>query len=102
MANINTFPPLNYDLIDVNAYMNLSGTKQLDYISSQGCRFRCSFCADPFMYNRGWFGYTPERMVEEIYHLWKKYKFNWICTYFSHNLFHVNFPDTTNFYNLII
>ncbi|NRB84368.1 MAG: B12-binding domain-containing radical SAM protein [Winogradskyella sp.] len=88
MANINTFPPLNYDLIDVNAYMNLSGTKQLDYISSQGCRFRCSFCADPFMYNRGWFGYTPERMVDEIYHLWKKYKFN-----------HVHFQDETFFTN---
>lgn len=88
MENINTFPPLNYDLINVPAYMSLSGQKQLDYISSQGCRFRCSFCADPFMYKRGWFGYTPKRMVDEIQDLWKQYGFN-----------HVHFQDETFFTN---
>ncbi|WP_299136646.1 radical SAM protein [uncultured Tenacibaculum sp.] len=88
MEDINTFPPLNYDLINVPAYMKLSGQKQLDYISSQGCRFRCSFCADPFMYNRGWYGYSPKRMVDELYQLWKQYGFN-----------HVHFQDETFFTN---
>src|ERR1700741_1571680 len=78
MEDINRFPAFNYDLIDVNNYMDLSGRKQLDYISSQGCRFRCSFCADPFMYKRGWYGYSPERMGDEIESLWKKYKFDHI------------------------
>lgn len=86
MQDINGFPAFNYDLIDVPAYMNLSGRKQLDYISSQGCRFRCSFCADPFMYKRGWFGFGPERMGDEIEKLWKKYKFN-----------HIHFQDETFF-----
>ena len=40
MEDINSFPEINYDLIDVSAYMTLGGRKQLDYISSQGCRFR--------------------------------------------------------------
>jgi anaerobic magnesium-protoporphyrin IX monomethyl ester cyclase len=88
MEDINKFPEFNYDLIDVKAYMKLSGRKQLDYISSQGCRFRCSFCADPFMYNRGWYGYSPQRMVDEIESLWKKYQFN-----------HVHFQDETFFTN---
>ncbi|MCC6369578.1 MAG: B12-binding domain-containing radical SAM protein [Bacteroidia bacterium] len=86
MEDINTFPAFNYDLIDVPGYIKLSGRKQLDYISSQGCRFRCSFCADPFMYKRGWYGYSPERMGNEIESLWKKYKFN-----------HVHFQDETFF-----
>lgn len=86
LQDINAFPPVNYSLIDVPAYMRLSGRKQLDYISSQGCRFRCSFCADPFMYKRGWYGYSPERMGQEIESLWKQYRFD-----------HVHFQDETFF-----
>lgn len=88
MVDINAFPAFNYDLIDVNAYMNLSGRKQIDYISSQGCRFRCTFCADPFMYKRGWYGFSAERMGDEIEALWKKYQFK-----------HVHFQDETFFTN---
>ncbi len=88
MVDINQFPAFNYDLIDVPAYIKLSGRKQLDYISSQGCRFRCSFCADPFMYKRGWYGFSAERMGDEIEALWKKYQFE-----------HVHFQDETFFTN---
>lgn len=88
MVDINNFPAFNYDLIDIPAYMKLSGRKQLDYISSQGCRFRCSFCADPFMYKRGWYGFNAERVGDEIEALWKKYKFE-----------HVHFQDETFFTN---
>jgi anaerobic magnesium-protoporphyrin IX monomethyl ester cyclase len=88
MQDINTFPAFNYELIDVPAYMQLSGRKQLDYISSQGCRFRCTFCADPFMYKRGWYGFDPQRMGDEIEALWKKYKFE-----------HIHFQDETFFTN---
>lgn len=49
--------------------------RQLDYISSQGCRFRCNFCADPAVYKRGWYGLAPERMVHEIGELWRRYRF---------------------------
>jgi anaerobic magnesium-protoporphyrin IX monomethyl ester cyclase len=88
MADINSFPAFNYDLIDVKGYMKLSGKNQIDYISSQGCRFRCAFCADPVMYNRGWHGYSAVRIGEEIGQLWKKYKFD-----------HIHFQDETFFTN---
>jgi len=88
MADINTFPPFDYGLIDVPAYMQLSGRKQLDYISSQGCRFRCAFCADPAMYNRGWHGFSPKRIVDEIAALWQQHRFE-----------HVHFQDETFFTN---
>ncbi|HEY6976381.1 MAG TPA: radical SAM protein, partial [Chitinophagaceae bacterium] len=88
LADINSFAPFDYDLIDVKGYKKLSNKNQIDYISSQGCRFRCAFCADPAMYKRGWHGYTAERIGEEIGLLWKKYRFE-----------HVHFQDETFFTN---
>jgi len=88
LTDINSFPAFNYELIDVKGYMKLSGKNQIDYISSQGCRFRCAFCADPVMYNRGWHGYTASRIGEEIGKLWKKYQFA-----------HIHFQDETFFTN---
>ncbi|MCL4300250.1 MAG: B12-binding domain-containing radical SAM protein [Anaerolineae bacterium] len=75
MRDINTFPRHDYSFVSVEDYFKLKGQRQLDYISSQGCRFRCNFCADPAVYNRGWYGYTPERMVGEIANLWRRYHF---------------------------
>jgi radical SAM superfamily enzyme YgiQ (UPF0313 family) len=73
--DINLFPPHDYSFISPETYFSLKGQRQLDYISSQGCRFRCNFCADPAVYNRAWSGYTPERMLSEIAYLWERYKF---------------------------
>lgn len=86
LRNINTFPTHDYSLLPVERYYDLKGKPQLDYISSQGCAFRCAFCADPFVYKRKWVGLTPERMGEEIEALWHRYKFN-----------DVNFQDETFF-----
>lgn len=85
-VDINSFPAFNYKLIPVEKYFKLKGRRQLDYISSQGCRFRCSFCADPFMYKRSWFGFTPERVGTELEELWNTYRFD-----------DVNFQDETFF-----
>ncbi|HZO90943.1 MAG TPA: radical SAM protein [Chthonomonadaceae bacterium] len=86
LRNVNTFRPHNYDLLPVERYYELKGKPQIDYISSQGCAFRCAFCADPFVYGRKWVGLTPERMGEEIEALWRRYRFN-----------DVNFQDETFF-----
>jgi radical SAM superfamily enzyme YgiQ (UPF0313 family) len=75
MQDINQLPRHDYSLIPVEAYFKRKGQRQLDYISSQGCRFRCNFCADPAVYNRGWYGYNPERMVNELAELWRQYHF---------------------------
>ncbi|MBI3941438.1 MAG: B12-binding domain-containing radical SAM protein [Chloroflexi bacterium] len=82
LRDINQFPAMNYDLIPVERYFTLKRralqgrqSRQLDYISSQGCRFRCTFCADPFVYKRGWFGLEPARMGEELEQLWWRYHF---------------------------
>ena len=49
---IDKFRAHDYNLIPVERYFELKGKRQLDYISSQGCNFRCAFCSDPFVYGR--------------------------------------------------
>ncbi len=86
LADINTFRPHDYSLIPVERFFALKGKPQLDYIGSQGCRFRCAFCADPFVYQRGWVGLSPERVGQEIDTWWRRYQFT-----------DVNFQDETFF-----
>jgi radical SAM superfamily enzyme YgiQ (UPF0313 family) len=74
--DVNTLPAHNYDLVPVEEYFKHKGRRQFDYISSIGCRFRCAFCADPYVYNRSWFGLTAERMALELAALWQRYHFD--------------------------
>jgi radical SAM superfamily enzyme YgiQ (UPF0313 family) len=73
LRDLNTLPRHDYGLIPVERYFARKGRRQLDYISSQGCRFRCAFCADPAVYARGWTGLQPGRIVEEIADLTERY-----------------------------
>ena len=86
LQDINEFGAHDYELIDMERFFELKGKRQLDYISSQGCHFRCAFCADPFVYNRKWAAFEPKRMGDEIEALWHRYHFD-----------DVNFQDETFF-----
>ena len=55
----NQFRAHDYRLIPVERYFELKGRRQLDFITSQGCNFRCAFCSDPFVYGRKWVGLDP-------------------------------------------
>lgn len=86
MMPMEVFPAVDYELIDVEQYFRLKGVRQLDYISSTGCLFRCAFCADPFVYKRGWQALGSKRMADEIEALWNQYQFD-----------DLNFQDETFF-----
>jgi anaerobic magnesium-protoporphyrin IX monomethyl ester cyclase len=86
LEDVNSFGAHDYSLIDVPRYYDLKGKPQLDYIASQGCKFRCAFCADPFVFNRRWVGLEPARMGAEIEALWQRYRFT-----------DLNFQDETFF-----
>jgi radical SAM superfamily enzyme YgiQ (UPF0313 family) len=64
--DVNDLPAHDYTLIDVPRYFASKRKRQFDYISSQGCRFRCTFCADPTVFKRGWYGLEPARMAREL------------------------------------
>lgn len=86
MINMDELPRLNYDLVDVEAYFKKKGRRQFDYISSIGCFFRCTFCADPHVFQRKFSAYSAERMAEEIQFYYEKYNFT-----------DLNFQDETLF-----
>ncbi|MEO1517016.1 MAG: radical SAM protein [Bacteroidota bacterium] len=86
LEDMNFLQRVNYDLIDVERYFKLKKQRQLDYISSTGCRFRCTFCADPFVFSRKWTAVQPDRMGEELEYWYKKYRFT-----------DINFQDETFF-----
>src|SRR4051812_36699295 len=67
--DINDFPEHDYGLVAVERYFALKRERQLDYLTSQGCRFRCTFCADPTVYGRAWFGLEPARVGAELQRL---------------------------------
>jgi radical SAM superfamily enzyme YgiQ (UPF0313 family) len=75
-TNVNEFPPLDYDLIDLEGYFARKGRRQLDYVASQGCRFRCTFCADPTVYLRSWSGLDPERIGSDLERLHRRHGFD--------------------------
>ena len=85
-SNVNGFQPHDYTLLPVERFFRLKGKRQLDYIASQGCHFRCAFCADPYVYGRKWAGLTPRRMGEELAALHARHPFD-----------DVNFQDETFF-----
>ena len=75
MLDLSRFPPHDYGLLPVERYFHAKGRRQIDYVTSQGCRFRCSFCADPSVYGRAWSGLPPERIAGELETLWRRYAF---------------------------
>jgi anaerobic magnesium-protoporphyrin IX monomethyl ester cyclase len=64
--NVNSFPRADFGLIDMETYFKFRGARRLDYCSSQGCPFECSFCADPMVYKQRWSGLNAARVVSEI------------------------------------
>jgi anaerobic magnesium-protoporphyrin IX monomethyl ester cyclase len=86
MTDMNELDPHDYSLIPVRRYFRLKRQRQLDYISSTGCFWRCAFCADPFVYKRGWTSIEPARVAAELAELDRAY-----------DLDEVSFQDETFF-----
>lgn len=72
--DINNFPPYNYDLLPLEIYFKHKGMRQIDFYASQGCPYRCAFCADPYVYNRRWSGLKGQRMLSDVFETVKKYR----------------------------
>jgi anaerobic magnesium-protoporphyrin IX monomethyl ester cyclase len=74
--DVNGFSPLPYYLIDLNAHFPRLefGKRIISYVSSQGCPYPCSFCAESAAYGRRWSGLRPERVSQEIQQLTQQYQ----------------------------
>jgi radical SAM superfamily enzyme YgiQ (UPF0313 family) len=74
LARMDQFPPARYELLDVETYFQHKGKRQIDYSSSRGCPYKCTFCADPLVYESKWTGLTAERITEELQSLYRRYR----------------------------
>lgn len=75
-VRLDKLPPLNYELIDVERYIVKTdyATRALDYITSYGCPYKCSFCAEIFVNKRFWNALSAERVLSDIERLVERYK----------------------------
>jgi radical SAM superfamily enzyme YgiQ (UPF0313 family) len=73
LQKMEQFPPARYELLDVERYFARKGKRQLDYSSSRGCPYKCTFCADPLVYESKWTGLPAERILAELQELHRRY-----------------------------
>jgi len=71
--DINQFPSYDFGLLPLETYFRLKRARQIDFYSSQGCPYRCAFCADPNVYNRRWSGLKGARMLNDVVDVVRKY-----------------------------
>lgn len=79
--DMNLLPMPAWDLIDVNRYIKkLSknpGERVIDFYTSKGCPFPCSFCYNLRFNRRKWRARSAERAVEEMAMLYHTYGVNY-------------------------
>jgi anaerobic magnesium-protoporphyrin IX monomethyl ester cyclase len=73
MPDVNELASMDYELIDVYKYFNKE-YQYIQYVSSYGCPYSCTFCAEPAQSSKKWKGFMAERFVDEVSFLWRKYQ----------------------------
>lgn len=102
LADKNGFPPYPWHLVDLSVYVKGDehvNSRILNYVSSQGCPYDCSFCSDPAMYSQKWTALKPQRVLDEISYLVHRYGLNGIKFYDS--TFFANPARTKEFARLL-
>lgn len=70
---LSALAPPAYDLVDFDAYSNLSGSRKLPYATSIGCPYACNYCTDSVFYNRRFNPQEVTSVVQEITGLVKQH-----------------------------
>jgi anaerobic magnesium-protoporphyrin IX monomethyl ester cyclase len=84
MEDLNSFPDMAYHLIDFKDYpgppnrRSSPEDKFANFRSSQGCPWRCAYCADPLVFNRRWKALTAERTADELENLNKNFGITYV------------------------
>jgi radical SAM superfamily enzyme YgiQ (UPF0313 family) len=70
---LDELPPLDYDFVDVGAYFT-ADRRIVQYISSYGCPYSCTFCAEPAHSGRRWRGFPVARVVADLQRIVELYQ----------------------------
>lgn len=98
--DVNRFPPLDFSFLDVARYIEKRRAPVLDFCSSQGCPWRCTFCSEPLINQRRWSGLEGPRLVSDLAALVKRYGFQDV--HFMDELFFVNPKRVRSFAEALI
>ncbi len=88
VANVDSFPPAPYELLDIEQFFRINnGRRALQFFSSQGCPYKCTFCVEPEVFGK-WTGRSAEKTVDEIAAIYHRY-----------GIEHITFSDPNFFVN---
>jgi|GEM_PF-6575827 radical SAM superfamily enzyme YgiQ (UPF0313 family) len=69
----NDFPDPDWNLVDLNEFSDYKEHKFVRLHTSRGCPFNCNFCAVKHMLGKRYLQYKPERIINQIETLLKRY-----------------------------
>lgn len=82
--NLNERPPYPFSLINVPTYIRNDdeiNTKTINYVSSQGCPFKCGFCSEVSIYQCKWLYLSAEKIIHDVKYLYDTYQINGVKFY---------------------
>ncbi len=74
LAWLEDLPVPAFQLVDHNAYEELTGVRKLAYATSVGCPYACNYCTDMVFYKRRFNALSSERVVSELTELVPRYR----------------------------
>lgn len=89
--NLDKLPFLNYNLINIEKYVNKNidptfsysftgiTRRHLSVIGGMGCKFRCAFCVNPIIYKRTQKVKSANRLLDEIEYLMREHN---VCYFY--------------------
>lgn len=73
LHDLSQSPRPAYDLVDMQAYLNLAKDTYLEIYAGSGCPFTCTFCSTSLVWERKYRVMTQLRIVDEIEYLHETY-----------------------------
>jgi anaerobic magnesium-protoporphyrin IX monomethyl ester cyclase len=69
---------IHWDLLDLKNYYhkNFHGKAPINFYSSRGCPYACTFCATPFYTGKSYRTHSPEFVEKNLRYLYQNYGFN--------------------------
>jgi radical SAM superfamily enzyme YgiQ (UPF0313 family) len=87
-TDINQLPRKHFELIDLEAYFRRTGNRWLQYYTSYGCPYSCTYCCNPSLYGRRFNPMEPGRVAREVKELVDAYRVDFVS--FTDDDFTVN------------